>query len=401
LLAEREQATRPRGPWALLARIDVIGPVLVVAALFAIVVGGRLHTYHGNATGFVLFGQKLTRYTHPPHGAVINSPYGYDGQFFYLQAKDPLLRHDATVASFQRVGQAFRLQRVAYPMAAYVLAAGQVSALPWSLLAINLLVVLGATGGFAVYARRQGWSGWWALAVGLLAGFLAATLRDLSDPLAVSSMLAGLVAWQRGRRWWAAALLSVAVLAREPMTLAVLAIAVDAAVDWWRTRRAPGALRRAARHAWPAVVIPAAAFLAWQVYVDARYGGNAAATGHAFGSPFRGLLDEVSHAANDASRRNTAWDLTYLGLMAAGTLAALALVWREVTAASVAAALFGVSLMILIYGDPWSYTRISAPMFAALLLAGLVHRNRPALAVCAAATAMTVVLPFAPWLVAA
>ena len=59
------------------------------------------------------------------------------------------------------------------------------------MLAINLLVVLAITAAFAAYARRRGWSGWWALAVGLTARLLLATMRDLSDPLAAASMLAG------------------------------------------------------------------------------------------------------------------------------------------------------------------------------------------------------------------
>lgn len=117
---------------------------------------------------------------------------------------DPLLLRDRTIDSFRTVRppEAFRLQRMAYPTLAYLLAGGQQSAIPWSLLVINVLVVLAITGGFAVYARRRGWSGWWAVAVGFLAGFLTGTLRDLSDPLAVSSKLAGLLMWQRGRRWW-------------------------------------------------------------------------------------------------------------------------------------------------------------------------------------------------------
>jgi hypothetical protein len=392
---------RAAGRWALLTRLDVVGPVLAVAVLFALVIGDRLETYHGNATGFVLFGHNWVKDTHPPRGALINSPDGYDGQFFYLQSKDPLLLKDSTVAGFHRAAEAFRMQRVAYPALAYVLAAGRPSAIPWSLVAINVLVVLGITGGFGVYARRRGWSGWWALAVGFLAGFLTATLRDLSDPLAVAGMLAGLMMWQRGRRWSAAALLTVAVLAREPMMLAVAAVAVDAAVGWWRTRREPGALRRMARKAGPVVIVPAVAFFAWQAYVDARYGGNAAGTSLAFLPPFQGVIDEVRHALADGSRRSTAWDLAYLALMAGGIAAAITLVWHKVTAAGVAALLFGLSLLVLVFGDPWSYTRLSAPMFAALLLGGLEQRNRLALLICAAAAALTAVAPFAPWLAAA
>jgi hypothetical protein len=374
--------------------------VLAVAVLFAIVLGGRLHTYHDNATGFVLFGQQWVQFTHPPRGALINSPGGYDGQFFYIQAKDPLVLRAQTVAAFRGANEAFRLQRVAYPALAWVLAAGRQSALPWSMLALNVLVVLLITGGFAVYARDRGWSAWWALAVGLLAGFLTGTLRDLSDPLAVASALGGLMMWRGGRRWWAAALLTVAVLAREPMTLALLAIAVDAGLRWWRTRGEPGGSARALREAWPPVVVPALVFFGWQAYVDARYGANVAGTSLAYLPPFVGVAREVGHAFDDPSLRDTLWDLAYLALMMAGIVAAAQLVRRRVTAASVAALLFGLSLLVLVFGDPWSYTRLSAPMFAVLLLAGLEQRNRSALAICAATAALTVVVPFAPWLAA-
>ena len=372
--------------------------MLAITVLFAIVIAGRLDTYHGNATGFVLFGKRWVQFTQPPRAALINSPDGYDGQFFYIQAKDPLLLHDSTVAGFRGANEAFRMQRVAYPALAWLLAAGQRSAIPWSLLAINILAVLGITGAFAFYARRRGWSGWWALAVGLLAGFLTATLRDLSDPLAVAGMLGGLMMWQRGRQWWAGGLLTLAVLAREPMILAVVAIAADTAWRSLRPGHAPRALSQAVRDVWPAVILPATAFVAWQAYVDVRYGGNAASTSLAFLPPFEGLIDEVRHALAAPSRRSTAWDLGYLSLMAAGIAAAIALVWQKVTVAGLAALLFGLSLLVLVFGDPWSYTRLSAPMFAALLLAGLEQRHRVALAICVAGAAMTAVVPFAPWL---
>ena len=381
-------------------RLAVIGPVLAVAALFATVLTGRFHTYHGNPTGFVLFGQRFARYTHPPRGAVILSPYGYDGQFFYLQAKDPLVLDDSTVAGFRGANEAFRLQRMAYPALAYVLAAGQRGALPWSLLLLNASLVLLLTGAFAVFAQRRGWSGWWALSVGLAAGFLTGTLRDLSDPLAVASLLGGLMTWRAGRRRWAAALLTIAVLAREPMLLALVAVALEAAFGAWRARAERGAARRILLEAAPVVVLPALAFLGWQAYVDARYGANVAGTSLAFLPPFQGVVDELRHAVHDPSARNTAWELAYLGVMGAAIAIAVAGAWR-VTAEGVAAALLGLTLLVLVFGDPWSYTRLSAPMFAALLLDSLERRRGWALAVCAAAAALTVVAPFAPWLKAA
>lgn len=370
------------------------GPVLVVAVALSLLLGARLAVYHGNATGLVQFGRHFVQDTHPPRDAIVASPDGYDGQFFWVQANDPLLLHDKTIANLTRAGAAFRLQRVAYPALSALLALGQLSVIPWTLLAVNVLVLLGLTVGFAVYARHRAWSVWWALVVVLTPGLVLATMRDLSDPLATASMIGGLLLWQQGRKWWAAALLGVAVLAREPMILAVAAVAIDTFMRWWHCRRERGSLRRAVRYAWPAVVLPIAVFLAWQAYADARYGGNAAASSHGFRPPLTGI-SQVVRGAFDSDPRNGMWDLIYIGMMLAGIGAAFALVQRRVTAPNVAAILFALSLLVLEFGDEWSYTRLSAPLFATLLLGGLEQRSRFAVTIAVAAAAMTVLVPLA------
>lgn len=388
----RQNQRAAGGPlFAALRRVEVIGPLLVVAVLYGVVIGNRLTTYHGNVTGFILIGGHFRHDVHAPRGARVGSPFGYDGQFFYLQATDPLVIQNRTLRGFERAGQVFRLQRMAYPTLAYLAAAGQRGAIPWSMLSINIAVVLLATGGFALYARRRGWSGWWALCVGLLAGFLSGTVRDLSDPLAAACVLGGLIAWQSRRRWAAAGLLTVAVLAREPMMLAVVGIAVETVYSWVRARRITLA------GIWPVVVVPVGVFVLWQLYIDVRYGGNAASTSGAFLPPFKGVVDEVRHAVDDPYGRDTAWELAFLALMMLGLLASIRLAWRDRSAPAIAALLFGLSLLVLKFGDPWSYSRLSAPMFAALVLAGLSRRDRPAIAICVASAVLTLAIPFTPW----
>jgi hypothetical protein len=103
----------------------------------------------------------------------------------------------------------------------------------------------------------------------------------------------------------------------------------------------------------------------------------------------------VRRALRSGSVVSSAWDLAYLGLMLAGLGAAVALARRSVSAPVIAALLFSLSLLVLTFGNDWSYTRLSAPLFATLLLAGLERRARPAIAVCVAVAALGALVPLA------
>ena len=248
-------------------------PVLVVGVVVLGLIGLRLAVNGGNLTSFIQFGHALRYATHPPHGALVRTGTGYDGQFFYIQARDPLLLHHSTIAAMRAAGAGFRLQRMAYPTLAFLLAGGNTAELPLTLLAINALVLLGVAGFFAAYARRRGWPALWAVALVLMPGLLLPAMRDLSDPLATASVLAGVLLAQSGKRWWAAAALTVAVLTREVAMLVILAFAVELGLRAWQVRRQPGGWRPVLRQGWPMIVLPGAAFTLWQLYVMARYGG--------------------------------------------------------------------------------------------------------------------------------
>jgi hypothetical protein len=285
------------------------------------------------------------------------------------------------------------MQRAAYPALAFLIAAGRPGAIPFALLAVNVIVLLAVAGGFAVYARRRGWSPLWAVAIALMPGMLLPALRDLSDPLATACVLAGLLAWQSGRRWPAALALTVAVLTREVMMVVVVAMAADAGVRAWRARGIPGALRDVASRSWP-VLVPTAAFAAWQVYVTARYGGGVGGAG--LGLPLLNLVQEVRASIRNESPFIAAWDLVYVLLMLAASVAALMSLRRRVTVLSAGACALALGVLVPTFGDVWSDTRLSAPLFAVLLVDGLQRRDRRSVLIGAAAAAMTIVIPF--WL---
>jgi hypothetical protein len=363
-------------------------PVLIVAGVLAIAIGFNLARYHGNLTGFVEFGSRFVAATHPPAGAIVDSPRGYDGQFFYLQARDPLLLHDSTIAAIRGTGQGFRLQRVGYPAVAYLLAGGNDHAIPFALLAVNVIVLLSLTIGLACYLRRRGRSPNWAIAVALAPGMLLPTMRDLCDPLAIAATLTGLLLWRSGRRWPAALALTVAVLTREVMVIAVVAVALHAAVVAFRGH----SWRASAARVWPVVVLPLAVFAAWQSYLLVRYGGP---LGDATLQPLSNLVAEVRGDLRSGLPFETGFDFVYIGLMLAAVIVAVLSVRRKLTVLNAAALALTLGILLPTLGDVWSDTRLSAPMFALLLLDGLERRDRRAIMIGTAAAAMSLLVPFA------
>jgi hypothetical protein len=358
-----------------------------VSAL-AILLALHLAAYSGNPTGFILFGNAFAAWTHPPAGALLGSPNGYDGQFFFVQAQDPLLLHSWTVASLKTAGCAFRLQRMAYPVLAFVLGGGRMSALPTSMLATNILVLVGGCVAFAVYAHRRNWPTKWAVALTLMPGMLLPALRDLSDPLATVSVVTGVLLAQSRRRWAAALALTIAVLTREVMMVVVVAVALHAVFQAW-TQRPGGRWQTVLVHSWPQIALPTAAFLTWQAWITLRTGGFVGSPSGGF--PVWNLIQEIHWSLSSGLPLYGVWDTVYVILIAvAVVLSAWSLVRRRtlVAAAAVAASL---GVLVPTFGDSWSDTRLSAPLFALLLIDGLQHEDRLAVRLCGGAAAMSIV----------
>jgi len=367
--------------------------VLVVGGVLAVGIHRQVTHYGHDLTGFVQFGSFFAPHTHPPAGAVVLSggaASGYDGQFYYVLARDPLLLHHSTLADLG--AQAFRANRIGYPALAALVSRGAHVTLPLALLSVNVAVVLALTAGFALYLRSRGRSGLWALALGLLPGFLLATLRDLTDPLATAAALGGVIAYTRGRRWPAGVLLGVAVLTRDVMALVVVAVALDGAGRAWRERRVAGSARRVAADLAPVVVIPAIAFVGWRLYVASRNRGALQLSSALHLPTFDASL---SAAFNSHPQSVAVWDVTYQALMLVAVVVALFAVWRNRDAFSIGAALMALSLFVAGFQPVWGDTRDSLPVFALLLTAGLVNRRRLELLPCVAAAAMTALIPFA------
>src|SRR5215467_6343523 len=118
-------------------------PVAVIAsAVYAPFVLSRLSTY--NALWFAHIGREMLTASHSstvitPH-IEAQSPVGYDGQYYWAVAVDPVhAKH------YMAPTAGFVYSRPLYPALARLLALGSTNAVPYTLFAINLAAVLVGT----------------------------------------------------------------------------------------------------------------------------------------------------------------------------------------------------------------------------------------------------------------
>ncbi len=124
-------------------------------------------------------------------GQVPRPGTGYDGQFYFFIAQDPLLR---TPAIAPTLDNSLRYRRILYPLLAWVLSLGQRAWLPYVLVAINVLAATAAVAACAVAAARSRRSPWLALLVAAYPGVWIPILLDLTEPLQLALLGWGMLA---------------------------------------------------------------------------------------------------------------------------------------------------------------------------------------------------------------
>ncbi|GAC1435423.1 MAG: hypothetical protein NVSMB65_09420 [Chloroflexota bacterium] len=213
---------------------------LVVAAIVALVYGLWLAAVLAeghDARDFIVIGKQFVERSHRSAVIGVDPTYtysthaghyvGYDGQFCYYIALDPLN------AWAYLDDPSYRYTRIVYPLAARLLARGQPAALPAALIAVNLLALVGGTAAVAAWLVRQDFSPWPALCYGFYPGLFASLQRDLTEPLAYCFVALAVYRLSRPGRWrilGAGGAFALAGLTRE--VCAVFALAYGLALLW-------------------------------------------------------------------------------------------------------------------------------------------------------------------------
>jgi hypothetical protein len=198
---------------------------------------------NGNISKFILLGSGRTGFTHAqqlPPGVVISDPgeAGYDGQFYYRLALDPF--NWAKTAFGITMDQSYRYTRIGYPILAWLFSGGQHEAVPFVLVAINLVCVAAMAFLGGMFARDSGRHALWGLAFAAYFGLVISVGRDTAEPLAEACMLGGLLAYRRSRWVLSACVFAAGAITRETILFAPAAIAVTRLVAMARRRARPG-----------------------------------------------------------------------------------------------------------------------------------------------------------------
>jgi hypothetical protein len=313
------QAARP--PGSLASKTDrptlPAGFALLAALAFAI---ARWQTWaKGRISAFILVGRHFAVPSQLPHGIPLQPTYGYDGQFFYRLALNPLnLSHTAYGITVDRP---YRFMRIGYPVLTWLVSAGQHDAVPVMLVAVNAAAIaaIGYLGG--LFAQQGGRHAAWGLLLPGYYGLITSLSRDTAEPLAAACLLGGLLALRARRPVLAGLLLSYGVLTRETVMVAVAAIAILRVIGIVRRRVRPG------RDDLPWLV-PAAAFVVWQVVVKAVTGSlpilsdGGRNAGAPFVAPLEALKANLGHINVHQFDQYDLW-LLEIVILAAFTIAAL------------------------------------------------------------------------------
>lgn len=185
---------------------QLVRPAVVVGCLYVLLIGLEFLIYHHPPIYYVHIGPRFV--LHNPRAKP-----GYDGQFYYQIARDPL--HAAPFLD----KPAYRYQRIVYPLLVAALSLGQAWLIPGMLLLVNFVSIVLGTEVIARLLIKKDLSPWYSLAFGLYFGQATAFLFDVTEPLTYFLVCLGLLLLLQKRATWAAILWGLAVLSRETALL--------------------------------------------------------------------------------------------------------------------------------------------------------------------------------------
>jgi hypothetical protein len=334
-----------------MTRPTLLRPSLLVGLIYVLLLIFFMTARHYSALDFVHLGTVW--------GSHIKSgSWGYDGQFYYQIARNPL-----GAARFMD-NAPYRYQHLLYPLLAWVLSLGQASLVPYTLLLINLVAIIGSVEIVARLLNKNGLSPWFSLSLGLYYGLAVGLTFDTTEPF--TCLLLALGIWELEKKQWllSALWMGLATVSRETAVLFPLCLAASFAWNrHWKETLAFFALG----------VLPLLVFLSTLTLIFGR-------TGVTFGPPFEHVpfagIFHFLHAPHKF------WLLVLVMLLP--TLVCLAFLawdlirwrWNILTLVWAANLAMMVFLSHATYAELVSCGRVSLPVILAGVLYGVKTRRK-------------------------
>lgn len=248
--------------------INTIGPTFVVFVFSSFFLIYHLSSHNWDPFSFVLIGGKFDP-------KINNQSYGYDGQFSYQIAKDP-------VNGWRYLDvPAYRYQRILYPILARSLSLGNQVLLPWMLILINYFSIIFATLLLEKILKINNLTRWYALSYGFFAGLWLSLRLDLTEPLAFLFVIVAIVAIQKEKILLGSLFLILASLTREVTIIFTISFLLSSLFQQNQTNRSK----------W--FIVALLPFIIWQALLFGLFGEFAIRSGGAFATsieilPYRG-----------------------------------------------------------------------------------------------------------------
>jgi hypothetical protein len=355
---------------------------LICGVLAFLVIAALLIRDGGDASKIVHAGPPWTSAAHAPSSLTVRpADQAYDGQFFYRLGVAPFsTAREVAGVTFDL--PALRNARWLTGALAWVLSAGQRDAVPWALLAINLLAAIGVGAAAGALARNSGRHAAWGLLVALYPGYAFTLTLDTSELLAGALVLAGLYAGRRGRWLPAAALFALAVLARDTAVAIPAGVAAGALIQLaWRRQTS----WRAGLGAFTAGAIGVIVFGAWQVVQRVRFSEwpFVQSRKNNLAGPFTGLFHELGndippHGGAAAFRLVSILVLVGVIVLAACALRTTTIPFVE-RIAWIPATVVVITLNAFLWSGATAFMRAGTESYVMSALVLIGHRSRYAL----------------------
>ena len=198
-----------------------------------------------------------------PRFPLVTPAQHYDGVYYYAIARDPLALGRAHTLIDQA---AYRYGHPLHGWLAFLLSAGDPTAIPGALFALSL-IGLGTAGWLASrLAHDLGGRPWLGLLVATSPGLLYSATVSTTEAAGAALVLGALLSWHRGRIGLAVALLMLACLDKEQYIALPVGLALFEIVGFLRARSwTAGARKRLIL-----LVLAPGPLAAWYVYVVSR-----------------------------------------------------------------------------------------------------------------------------------